>query len=54
MEKGTRDPEKAKAADIFYKKRKEAEKNQKYTQLKKIWKEKYGEIVLTALLYSLF
>ena len=42
LEKGTGDPEKAKAADIFYKKWKEAEKNQKYIQLKKIWKEKYG------------
>lgn len=42
LEKGTGDPEKAKAADIFCKKWKEAEKNQKYTQLKKIWKEKYG------------
>ena len=42
LEKGTGDPEKAKAADIFYKKWKEAEKNQKDTQLKKIWKKKYG------------
>ena len=42
LEKGTGDPEKAKTADIFYKKWKEAEENQKYTQLKKIWKEKYG------------
>ncbi|AZA77083.1 DUF4385 domain-containing protein [Chryseobacterium joostei] len=42
LEKGTGDPEKAKAADIFYKKWKEVEKNPKYTRLKKIWKEKYG------------
>lgn len=42
FERGTGDPEKAKAADIFYKKWKEAEANQKYAALKKSWKHKYG------------
>jgi len=42
LERGTGDPEKAKAADIFYKKWQEAEKNKKYAQLKKLWKNKCG------------
>ncbi|MBW8523530.1 DUF4385 domain-containing protein [Chryseobacterium chendengshani] len=42
LERGTGDPEKAKAADIFYKKWKDAEDNQKYSQLKINWKEEYG------------
>lgn len=42
MERGTGDPEKAKAADIFYKKWKEAEADSKYAKLKKYWKNKYG------------
>lgn len=42
MKRGTGDPEKAKAAEIFYKKWKEAEDHTKYTQLKMKWKKEYG------------
>lgn len=42
LKRGTGDPEKAIAADIFFKKWKEAEQNEIYTHLKKEWKEKYG------------
>ena len=42
LERGTGDPEKAKAADIFYKKWKQAEEDQKYTQLKIDWKKEFG------------
>jgi hypothetical protein len=40
--KGTGDPEKAKSAEIFYAKWKEAEANEKYKGIKKDWKEKFG------------
>lgn len=42
LKRGTADPEKAKAADIFYKKWKLAEENEKYAQLKIDWKKKFG------------
>lgn len=42
MEKGTGDPEKALAADIFHKKWKMAEANQKYSHLKTQWKRELG------------
>lgn len=42
LQRGTGNPEKAEAADIFYKKWKEAEDNQKYTQLKIKWKKELG------------
>ena len=42
LERGTGDPEKAKAASIFYKKWKEAEDNKKYSQLKTQWKMVHG------------
>jgi hypothetical protein len=40
--KGTGDPEKAKSAEIFYAKWKEAEANEKYKEMKKDWKERFG------------
>lgn len=42
LERGTGDPEKAKSADIFYKKWKDAEANPEYSEMKKAWKKKYG------------
>lgn len=42
FERGTGDPEKAKSADIFYKKWKEAEADEKYSQLKINWKKDHG------------
>ncbi|WP_262147617.1 DUF4385 domain-containing protein [Chryseobacterium foetidum] len=42
LERGTGDPEKAKSAEIFYKKWKEAEENPTYTELKQEWKDKLG------------
>jgi len=42
FERGTGDPEKAKSADIFYKKWKEAEADEKYSQLKINWKKNHG------------
>ncbi|MGI4775315.1 MAG: DUF4385 domain-containing protein [Janthinobacterium lividum] len=42
LEKGTGDPEKAISADIFFHKWKDAEKNPKYMEMKREWKEKYG------------
>ncbi|QQQ30395.1 DUF4385 domain-containing protein [Chryseobacterium indoltheticum] len=42
LEKGTGDPEKAKSADIFYKKWKEAESNMTYAQMKINWKKEFG------------
>ncbi|UZT99030.1 DUF4385 domain-containing protein [Chryseobacterium fluminis] len=42
MARGTGDPEKARSADIFYKKWKEAEKNEMYADLKMQWKKDHG------------
>lgn len=42
LEKGTGDPEKAAAANIFYKKWKEAEANKMYAVMKKDWKKEIG------------
>lgn len=42
LERGTGDPEKAKSADIFYKKWREAEDNEKYSYLKMRWKKEFG------------
>ncbi len=42
LPKGTGDPEKAKSADIFYKKWKEAEANETYAELKTDWKRNIG------------
>lgn len=42
LEKGTGDPQKAICADIFFKKWKLAEANEKYAQLKLEWKKKFG------------
>ncbi len=42
LEKGTGDPQKALSADIFFKKWKEAEAQEKYCQMKKEWKLTYG------------
>lgn len=42
QERGTGDPEKAKAAAIFYEKWKTAEANPIYTKLKMDWKKMYG------------
>lgn len=42
LERGSGDPEKAKSAEIFYKKWKEAEDYPHYKQLKAEWKKKYG------------
>jgi hypothetical protein len=39
---GPSNPVKAKSAQIFYNKWKEAEINSHYQHLKKIWKKKYG------------
>lgn len=41
-EKGTGDPEKAISAQIFYDVWQQAEANEKYTMMKKAWREKYG------------
>ena len=42
LERGTGDPEKAKSAEIFYQKWKEAEADLKYAAMKEAWKKKYG------------
>lgn len=42
MKRETGDPEKAKAADIFYKIWKEAEENVEYARLKIKWKNEFG------------
>lgn len=42
LEKGTGDPEKAVSADIFFQKWQEAEINEDYAEMKKMWKKKYG------------
>lgn len=42
LERGTGDPEKAKASDIFYKKWKLAEAQEQYADMKAAWKEKWG------------
>lgn len=42
LEKGTGEPEKAEAAEIFHARWKEVEENTTYSKLKKIWKETYG------------
>lgn len=42
FEKGTGEPEKARAAAIFYDSWKEAEADAKYSQLKSDWKRRYG------------
>lgn len=42
LARGTGDLEKAKSADIFYKKWKKAEKNETYANLKKQWKKERG------------
>lgn len=42
LERGTGEEEKALAARIFYSKWKLAEENEKYSNLKLLWKEKYG------------
>lgn len=42
LEKGTGDPEKAKAAEVFYKRWKEAEADRKYFKLKEEWKAEKG------------
>lgn len=42
LERGTGDPEKAKSAEIFYKKWREAEQNEKYSHLKIQWKKELG------------
>ncbi|MCE3230478.1 MAG: hypothetical protein K0R76_847 [Alphaproteobacteria bacterium] len=40
--KGTGDPQKALAADIFYQRWQQAEANPKYASLKQAWKKLYG------------
>lgn len=42
LERGTGDPEKAKAAEIFFKRWKEAESNVTYSTMKEIWKKEKG------------
>ncbi|MET0298907.1 MAG: DUF4385 domain-containing protein, partial [Flavitalea sp.] len=42
MNRGTGEDEKARAADIFYKKYKEAEANELYAAMKKAWKKEHG------------
>jgi hypothetical protein len=42
LERGTGDPEKAKAAAIFFKKWKEAEAHEEYSVMKKEWKSTLG------------
>lgn len=42
LERGTGEPEKAAAANVFYKKWKKAEADEKYAVMKKDWKKKYG------------
>lgn len=42
LKRGTGDPEKAKSAEIFYKKWKEAEENPEYAELKQVWKDRLG------------
>ena len=42
LKRGTGDPEKAKSAEIFYKKWKEAEENPEYAEMKQDWKERLG------------
>ena len=42
LERGTCDPEKAKAAEVFFKKWKEAEADENYSAMKKDWKNKFG------------
>ncbi|ABE04451.1 cytoplasmic protein [Rickettsia bellii] len=42
LEKGTGDPEKAISAEIFFKKWQEAEENEKYKAMKKVWKKQFG------------
>lgn len=42
LKKGTGDPGKARSADIFYKKWKQAEDCPRYARLKKEWKKEYG------------
>lgn len=42
LEKGTGDPEKARSADMFYKKWKDAETDKRYVALKAEWKQTKG------------
>lgn len=42
LKRGTGDPEKARSAEIFYRKWKDAEENEKYSHLKTKWKNSYG------------
>lgn len=42
LDRGTGDPEKAKAAAVFYKKWKDTENNKNYAQLKIKWKTDFG------------
>lgn len=42
LERGTGDPEKAKAAEIFYKKWKTVEENPVYAEMKQDWKARLG------------
>ena len=42
LEKGTGDPEKAAAAELFYSKWKQAEADIRYATMKKEWKNKFG------------
>ncbi len=42
LERGTGDPEKAKSANVFYKKWKEAEELPAYRKMKEEWKKQYG------------
>ena len=42
LKRGTGDPEKEKSANIFYKRWKQAEDNEKYAVLKKVWKKDFG------------
>ncbi len=42
LERGTGDPEKAEAADVFYKKWKKAEANEQYAMMKVEWKKLRG------------
>lgn len=42
LERGTGDPEKAAAADIFYEKWQEAEANSMYAKMRKEWKKELG------------
>ncbi len=42
LEKGTGDPAKSEAANIFYTAWQLAENNSKYTKQKKVWKTHYG------------